>query len=311
MNWPTRKLDLNPIEHRNKVVALAGEKLSEINDVMMNVSNKINNTSKNNNVQLYSTALKSESAVIVKPRNTTQKNSQTKGDFLHEINPLEHNLLISSVKNISNGGIVIGCTNEKEASKLKEVAKGKLAEKYEIRDAKNLNPRIRLVGISEKLEESELVEFVKYQNKSLFSENSECKLIKLWPTRKNSNVFQAILQVDVITYNNLMSGGDGKLFVGYDYCDVYDSIELRRCFKCNGFNHHSNRCTVQQYSCPRCAEDHQVKDCKAVDLKCVNCLKLNKKDKELHVDVNHAAWDTRCFVYNHKVKEYKAKIYAA
>ena len=270
----------------------------------------MNNTKKNENVQLYSTALKSKSAVIIKPKNISQKNAQTRGDIRQEINPIKHNLNISSVKNISNGGIVIGCSNEKEVAKLKEVAKGTLADKYEIRDARNLYPRIRIVGISEKLEESELVEFLKRQNKSIFNENSECKVIKLWPTKKNSSVFQAILQVNVSTYNSLMCGGDGKVFVGYDYCDVYDSIEVRRCFKCNGFNHHSKRCTVQKYSCPRCADDHPVKDCKALDLKCVNCLKLNKKDSELNVDVNHAAWDSRCYVYNCKVKEYKANIYA-
>lgn len=295
---------------KNKIFTLAGEKLSEINEVMLNVSNKIGNSNRNNNGQLYSTALKSKSAIIVKPTNSSQKNTQTKGDFLQEINPIKHNLNILSVKNISNGGIVIGCQDESGVSKLKEVAKDKLAGKYEISDVKNLNPRIRLVGISEKLEESELVEFVRYQNKSVFSENSECKVIKLWPTKKNSNVFQAILQVDVATYNNLMSGGDGKLFVGYDYCNVYDSVQLIRCYKCSGFNHHSDRCTFHR-SCPRCTEDHPVKECKAVNLKCVNCVKQNERDKDLNLDVNHAAWDSRCYVYNHKVKEYKAKTYAA
>lgn len=149
------------------------------------------------------------------------------------------------------------------------------------------------------------------QNKLVFNEKSECKVVKLWPTKKNSNQSQAILQVDVNTYNTLMSGGDGKLFVGYDYCDVYDSVELRRCFKCSGFNHHSNRCTSQKYSCPRCSEEHPVKDCRSEVLKCINCIKFNEKNKELKLNVNHAAWDSRCHVYGHKVTEFKTQMYAA
>lgn len=82
--------------------------------------------------------------------------------------------------------------------------------------------------MSEKLENEVLVNYVKYQNKNLFNpENPECKVLKIWHTKKNNYVFQAILQVDVNSYNNIMSIGNGKLFIGLDVCDVYDSVVLK------------------------------------------------------------------------------------
>lgn len=108
-----------------------------------------------------------------------------------------------------------------------------------------------------------------------------------------------------------MSQGDGKLFIGYDYCDVYDSIDIRRCFKCNGFNHFSSHCSIAKHICPRCGEEHPVNDCKAQTLKCINCVKLQASNKDSSLDTNHAAWDNRCPIYSQKLTEFKTKMYVA
>lgn len=109
-----------------------------------------------------------------------------------------------------------------------------------------------------------------------------------------------------------MSIGNGKLFIGFDYCDVYDQVMLRRCFKCSGFNHVSENCKGNT-SCPRCSGEHFVKDCKVSDseLKCINCIKLKDKTKDTGIDINHAAWDSKCHVFKQNVTEFKSKIYVA
>lgn len=258
----------------------------------------------------YSTMLQSNSAVIIKPKNQAQKNNETKVDILQNIDPVEKQIMISSVKNIKNGGVVVGCGNVEEVKKFKEIAKDKLSEKYEIRDVKGLNPRIRVVGITEKYADDILVNHIKYQNKYLLDEQFDCIVIKFWPTKKNKDVFQAILQTDIDSYNAIMSRG-GKLFVGYDYCDVYDSIIVRRCYNCNGYNHISSQCNNKQ-SCPRCADEHELKYCPADSrLNCSNCAELKKKDNSIDVSTNHAAWDSKCPVYCQKVDEFKSKMYMA
>jgi hypothetical protein len=45
--------------------------------------------------------------------------------------------------------------------------------------------------------------------------------------------YPAVIQVDKITYNKIMSAGG--LFIGYDFCYAFDAIEILRCFNCNGF----------------------------------------------------------------------------
>ncbi|KAJ3641869.1 hypothetical protein Zmor_028339, partial [Zophobas morio] len=60
----------------------------------------------------------------------------------------------------------------------------------------------------------------------------------------------------------------GGLFVGYDYCSVFDALEVTRCYKCNKFGHSSQSCKAKEV-CPRCSEGHKLVDCKATTLKVV------------------------------------------
>lgn len=106
-------------------------------------------------------------------------------------------------------------------------------------------------------------------------------------------MYQAILEVDKVTYDSMMK--DMGLFVGYDYCTVYNALQVRRCFRCNELNHTSARCT-KHISCPRCSLDHDVKSCVATTLKCINCVRENQS-KNSTISTEHAAWDTRCPTY--------------
>lgn len=213
------------------------------------------------------------------------------------------------MKNIKDGGILVGCSNSEDTLKLKGIAENKLKENYDIKDVRNVKPRIRIVGMSEKLEENELIQYIKFQNKHLDSENCNLKILKLWSTKKNVNIYQAILQVEKNFYDKIMSIGEGKLFIGYDLCSVYDSIEIRRCFKCSGFNHMSDQCK-STICCPKCAGEHDLKNCTSVTLKCGNCIGYSNTN-ETELNIEHAAWDRNCFVYKQHIDELKSKISSA
>ena len=119
-------------------------------------------------------------------------------------------------------------------------------------------------------------------------------MIKLGPTRKNKEIFQAILQLDRTTYEKISQ--TGNLFVNYDSCVVFDAIQVVRCYNCNELHHSSKTCN-NPLSCPRCGQNHEIKSCKSKTLTCSNCVKFNEKH-ENKVGVDHAAWDVKlCTVY--------------
>ena len=264
----------------------------------------------NNSIdKTYSAALKTEAAIIIKPKDQEQKNLTTRADIFNNINPVKNNINISKVRNIKEGGILVGCSSSEDTLKLKEIAKDKLMENYNIKDVRNVKPRIRIVGMSEKLKKNELIQYIKFQNKHLNSENCDMKISKLWSTKKNFIIYQAIVQVETDFYDKVMSIGEGKLFVGYDLCSVYDSFEIRRCFKCSGFNHMSNQCR-SAVCCPKCAGKHEVKNCTSTTLKCVNCINYSNTNK-MKLNIEHTTWDRNCFVYKQHIDELKSKISSA
>ncbi|CAH1998439.1 unnamed protein product [Acanthoscelides obtectus] len=83
----------------------------------------------------------------------------------------------------------------------------------------------------------------------------------------------------------------GNVFIGLDCCRYFDAVQVSRCFNCNGFNHSSKLCKKER-SCPRCGENHAVKDCKSATLKSINCV-FRRSKGELNVCTNHAAWDIK------------------
>ena len=89
---------------------------------------------------------------------------------------------------------MLGCSNENELVKFKTLANSKLSERYEVKDLRSVNPRIRVVGMSEELKDEVLVNYVKYQNKNLFNlEKPECKVLKIWHTKKKQLRFSSYL----------------------------------------------------------------------------------------------------------------------
>lgn len=164
--------------------------------------------------------------------------------------------------------------------------------------------------MSEKFDEDVLLQYIRKQNKDLVRENSECKILRIYPTKKNNKIYQAILQVDLSTYKNVINSG--HMLAGLDMCTVYDALEVPRCYKCNNFNHSKKFCT-NHVSCPLCSEHHDLNECSSNEsqYKCSNCISIKQKQKT-DIDVNHTVWDyNNCYAYKKAYDKFKIDLYGS
>lgn len=239
-------------------------------------------------------------AVLVKPSNP-QKSSDTKAELYKNIDPVAEKVSIASVKHVTGGGLIVKCASEESASKFQSLASSKLGDKYNVKEVPALQPRIRIAGITEKLEKQYLVTLIRSQNVEIFQADSVLEVISVTPVKASkSNMFQALLQVDQFSYRKAISSG--RLYVGYDSCSVYDGLEVLRCYNCCAYGHVAKNCKGK-IVCPRCAGDHPVKDCKSVSLKCSNCVAASRVSPDISVD--HAVWDHTCTVYGKKLQFFR------
>lgn len=249
----------------------------------------------------YATAAK-RTSVVVKPKDPGQNVSSTKADLFRSVNPLETNVHVAKVKSIKSGGVVVSCTSKQEASKFQKLVEDAIGDKYNVKEAAKLSPRLRIVGLSQKFDEEQVVKYIRLQNDHLVTESSEIKCLNVTPVKRSQTTFQALIELDGKSYQSILS--NQFLYVGYDSCKVFDGTEILRCFNCCGFNHVASHCKNKRI-CPRCTQDHEVKKCQSTALKCINCVNANKINNDVKYD--HAAWDTsNCFVYKQKLEQFKS-----
>lgn len=268
----------------------------------------INNNNKTTEKPKYADILKNKTspAVIIHPKDPNQDYSKTKSDLLEKVNPASSNINLSKVVSVKNGGLLISCSSKDDNEKFKQMVQKNLPDSYVIKTFSGVNPRVRVVGISSNYQVDELLDCILKCNSSIFSTDSECKVIKFSPTKKNKDVFQATLQIDKVTYEKISRAGN--IFVNYDSCKIFDAFDLLRCFKCNEYHHSASKCS-NPLSCPRCGENHDLKACNAKTLTCPNCRKYNLKNTNNVVDIDHAAWDTvRCFTHKQACSNIKSSI---
>ncbi|KAJ3663265.1 hypothetical protein Zmor_007568 [Zophobas morio] len=260
----------------------------------------------------FSVILKSKTkpAIIVEPKNREQNFVQTKTDVTSRIDPVDAKIQIQRVKSIKNGGMLIGCSSSDQNSRFKQLAQEKLSESYVIREVKGVSPRVKVVGFTELYQEDELNDLadrIMVVNNTIFNPESTCRILRFWPTKKKPSVYQALLQVDKISYDRLMAAGG--LFADYDYCNAFEGLEVNRCFNCNNFGHSSRVCK-EKISCPKCSCEHRIADCQSDSFKCINCTRLVSKENK-QIDTQHAVWDHNCTVYQAALSKLKTDIFSA
>lgn len=308
----THKISNIPIDINNYIddkLSMVIEKFGELlKNFKIEMSNLIVSTASTgspntSNTTSYSRVVQNKPTVIVKPKNPKQTTITTKSEVMRNINPVKENLDLEQVKEIGGGGIAIRCEGNE---KLQKLVKSKMSETYDVKVVGPVYPRVRISGLSEKLDEETLLHMLKSQNRSLFHKECHLKFISIKPLRKSPSIFHATLEVDPETYINILA--QVHIIIGYDYCKVYDAIEIRRCFKCCGFHHYASNCTSTSPICPKCACHHTISECSSATLKCIHCSNYNLRQNSEEIQTDHAAWDRSCFTYKLAVDNFKTNI---
>lgn len=81
----------------------------------------------------------------------------------------------------------------------------------------------------------------------------------------------------------------GSVLIGFEYCKVYDAIDIWNCIKCCGF-HLRAKCkwTSGILACPRCTDPHSLSECTIMHLKCFHCSYHNVRDNGDELKTNYA-----------------------
>lgn len=255
--------------------------------------------------RLYSSVTSNSQSILIQPKNTSQKYSETKANLFHNIHPIKDDVRVSNVKPISKGGLVVSCPSKEEAAKFKSIVSSKLSAKYDVKDLSRLHPRVRIFGLSENHDKSTLADLLMSQNNELLVADPSLSVISITSCKSKPHIFQAVIQLSERNYYSLL--GRGRVNIGYDSCYVFDGVEVIRCFNCCGYNHTAKFCKSEPI-CSKCAGLHSVKDCVSSLKKCINCISASKVLSD--IDFNHVSSDKlKCRTYMHKLAHLKTEIF--
>ncbi|KAJ3652607.1 hypothetical protein Zmor_018558 [Zophobas morio] len=270
-----------------------------------------------NHIPTYANKVSSQpSKVIIRPKKPDQSLSQTKSDVVKNVNLVDENIIINTVKPVSSGGILVECSNQSCGDKLKQLASASLSNTYEVKLVRTFRPSVRIVGMSKDVTKESLPNYLLKQNPGIFSSSSWCRVLRYWSTFKDKSVFQADIEIDTCVYEKLIESG--HVIVGVSGCKIFDMVSVPRCYKCNGFFHNAKQCKGV-ISCPLCAGAHPVNKCsikedETIERRCNNCLSLKNSLESIsdfrNVDINHAAWEyAKCESYKLAVAKFKSSYF--
>ena len=131
-----------------------------------------------------------------------------------------------------------------------------------------MKPVIRITGFRKQLTKEEIEISLKKQN-CYINEHDQLSVtfIKDHPQNHTKTVYA---ECSSELFHKLMY--NKRVYIGWERYPVYEDISIPRCFNCQGFFHKSSQCKSRKV-CPRCTEEHDIKDCQNLNTKkCQNCV---------------------------------------
>lgn len=280
------------------------QKLSKLESkIDSNKATHTNTEEKNQHVKRNSNVAKKGSVkptIVIKPK-TKQTCTKTLDEITNKINKSDIN--VCETRNARDGVVVLRCMNTTETMKAKQIVNDKLGPDYDIILPKVNLPRLRICNIAQDIVKEEIINELKKHNDQI--RDMDIRLITVIPRKFRSvESNDAVIEINSENYNTLLK--IGLLNLPWRECRVLEHIHVKRCYKCCGFFHKSNECTLNQ-KCSRCSGTHKHSECKSKKVCCVNCKLSNEKFKT-NIDANHHSWDKQCPIFVRKLQSIVNKI---
>lgn len=233
--------------------------------------------------------------ILIQPKNKSQSAVTTKKMLKEKLDRKECH--IGAVKEGNNGVVIVGINNSEEVENIVSAMKEKVGEEYDVKTPKPIKPRLKILGVDEKLSECDLLSSLKDQNESLNIQMF--KVVASYVTeRAGEKVYNYIVEVDPEAHAYMMEME--RVNIGWGRCRVIECYAIIRCFKCCQFGHKSMECQNEE-TCSKCAEKHATKECDSAIMCCANCESV-KKERKLCLDSAHYAYSWECPVYQRLIE---------
>lgn len=256
------------------------------------------NVSYSDNTKTNSSITKNDNKTLLIRQKSNQSDvSVVKQDLKNKVNPTELGISLSMGKTTRDGGVILNCSGQQNIDNIQTEIQNKLGDKYSVNCPKIKEHRVKVVGIEEEeynRKNEEIVEKIIKQNHIRHREETDFKIKILRKSNVFNKRFNIIMEVDTKTYQlfTVME----KISIGWTRCPIYSDYGILRCLNCCRYGHLSKECK-EKTVCPRCSEDHELKNCNNKTNKCINCVTSNTK-YGLKLDTNHVVWDVQsCDVY--------------
>lgn len=248
----------------------------------------------------YSSVLKD--VVVIAPVDPKQHFDVTRSAVTKTMNPVDSG--ICGVKKGANGKMLLECKNKADSEKVKSAAIAVLGSDYIVKLPEKRNPKVRIFGLRDDLQEAEFLSALMTQNNQLFTTISKIKVIKSFSVKNPILRYGFKIEVDPTTFSALI--GAKSVHIGWDKCWIHEEFNLIRCFNCWGFHHTRNTCK-NKLMCPNCADEHELRDCKSDIKKCCVCT-VTASTSGLPLDLSHSAKSEECPCLQRKIALEKRSI---
>jgi len=218
-----------------------------------------------------------------------------------QINPAEIKMGIESIKTLRDGKVQIETGSIQEAEILENSITDKLGDKIETHMQRPRKPTLKIINIPEEISTDNIEDTLMAQNPEIGVGKGVIIPKFTYETKKHTR--NIVIEVSAQTRKKLI---DNKVKIGRINCSIEDYLVATRCLKCSRFNHRMRDCRGTE-TCPLCADNHNLKECKAqpTEYKCINCRSYNHHSRNTKINENHFSLDRNCPSMKAIIEKYK------
>lgn len=199
---------------------------------------------------------------------------------------------IDKIRKAKDRKIIVGCSTEQEINRIKDSLRS-AGSGLKVEEIKNKDPLIVLGGVMNYINDQDIPQAIKKQNKDLLKEIKDEDLrmeVRYRKRARNPLTSHVVLRVSPIVWSRLTAAE--SVHVDLQRVPVADQSPLVQCSKCLGYGHTKRLCTEDAEVCSHCGGPHLRTECTswlaAEPPSCRNCLKA-KTDRR-----DHNAFSVEC-----------------